>query len=123
MATLRSIPDVLDWEWYVGDTEPEVFMVTGESPVDLTGAVIEAQVRSAPKDSAVAVQADVVLTDAAAGRFTVGWPADELRALVDAARGDRWAGVWDLQITLADGSIRTRVAGRFIAVYDVTRLV
>ena len=121
MATLNSGPETLDWTWYVGDTEPETFIITGESPVDLTGATIAAQARATAKDPVVAATAVITATNLANGEFTIGWDGEELRPLVEAAPTDKWVGVWDLQITLADGSIRTRVAGRFTAEHDVTR--
>lgn len=124
MAVLQSIPETLDWTWYVGDTEPEKFTVTGEQPIDLTDHVIAAQARVSAKDQVVAATAIItnpVGYDITIGEFAVSWDEAELRALVDAATGDRWIGVWDLQITKPDGSVRTRVRGIFTAILDVTR--
>ena len=121
MPTLESLPDPLDWVWYVGDTRPETFVITGETSVDLTGATILAQVRKAKKDPVVAATAVIGLTDLANGTFTVGWDAAELRALVDAETGTEWVGVWDLQVTSVGGEIETHVGGAFTAVYDVSR--
>lgn len=122
MAVLNSGPEPLDWIWTVGDTEPETFIITGETPVDLTGSTIEAMAREDCKDATVAATAVVTETDLVNGQFTIGWPGETFRPLVDAAAGDEWIGTWDLQITKPDGKIRTRLGGRLIVKCDVTRV-
>lgn len=120
MAVLDSGPEQLDWIWTVGDTKPETFVLaTEEGAVDISTATIEAMARESCKDAVVAATATVTVTDAVNGIFTMAWPGEPLRPLVDAAVGDEWVGAWDLQIT--DGTIRTRLAGKLIVRCDVTR--
>lgn len=120
MASINSIPETLDWTWYVGDTEPEEFIITSEAGVDLTGATITAQARLTKKDPVLAAEAVITETDLANGTFHVGWPAS-VRDLVDAEATDKWVGVWDLQIVMPSGLVRTRAGGRMTFTYDVTR--
>ena len=105
--TINSGPGEMDWIVYAGDRNKETFeIVSATDPVDITGAVVEAQARTTAKEPTVALTAAVDLTDPTLGRFTVQWDGDAVRTLL--AGSDSWEGVWDLQIiesgeTLAAG--------------------
>ena len=72
-----------------------LFAVTlhdGVAPVDLTGLVLTAQARKLATDTEVAITADVVVTNAAAGQLTVAFPGGQVTtALAGAATWAAWA--------------------------------
>lgn len=120
MAKLWSGPQQLDWEVYAGDLNRELFAVQTTDPVDLTGAVIEAQARKSAVDKDIALTAKVTPVELTLGQFTVEWSGTEVRALL--AGEMNWSGVWDLQITMADETLpMTLLRGQFVATHDVTR--
>jgi hypothetical protein len=122
MAKITSGPIQLDWSVYAGDSNREVFEFVGDVPVDITGWVIEAQARRKKSDPVVGATAIVTLTDPGAGRFTVEWDGEQLRALLGEA--ESWAGVWDLQTTVGGETLPvTRLGGMFTVLMDVTREV
>ncbi len=122
--TINSTPPKLNWSVYVGDANIETFTITdGTNPIDLTGAVVLAQVRTEPTADTASLEAIITEVDMANGKFSVGWDGEQVRALVDASDGDTWRGYWDLQITETGQTLPTTYArGTFSASYDVSRL-
>jgi len=93
-------------------------LTQNDQPFDLTGLTIEAQARSTPIDTVIAVTAVITVIDAEQGHFEMRWPGNEVRALV--ADKVAWNGVWDLQV--GNGSDpQTLMAGVFTVEPDVTR--
>ena len=97
-----------------------VALTSAGAPMDLTGYTISAQARKTPQTAdPPAIAADVTVTDAPGGLFTLRWPGDAVRtALADQAS---WTGVWDLQLDNGTADPWTVVAGAFTADMDVTR--
>jgi hypothetical protein len=95
-----------------------VTLVADGAPVDLTGATLAAQARLSVT-TGVALTGVVAIVDAAAGQLSVRWPGDDVRTLL--AGEPTWAGVWDLQMTVAPDEPVTILAGRLTAEMDVTR--
>lgn len=122
-AKLLTTPTKLDWEIYAGDTVIEEFtLIADGSPVVLTGSTVSAHARTSVRDSLPALQAVCVLTDPTNGKFTVEWDGTDLQNVVlDQPAGEKWAGVWDLQVASA-GGLRTWVQGRMVVYLDVTRV-
>ena len=115
-------PMSLDIRLYCGDVNRMDLEIVANDPVDLTGAVIEAQARTTAPDPEIALTATVVDTVPAQGTFALEW-SDEAaqRALV--AGGQEWKGVWDLQILMAGETLpRTLLRGTAVLVHDVTRV-
>ena len=125
MATTPSLctgPQTLDWRCaYAGDTVQAAFRLLADGdPWDLTGATLTAQARRTSSDpDPAALTATVTVTDVVGGVALVKWDGEAIRALLGDASA--WEGVWDMQVVEAGGTIRTVVAGRFIAAMDVTR--
>lgn len=90
------------------------------APLDLTGKTLSAQARKKATDpDPPALTATMTVTDAAAGEFSMQWPGDDVRALLDGAA--KWTGVWDLQIEESGVDPLTVCAGKFECETDVTR--
>jgi hypothetical protein len=105
---------VFDLVLYRGDTyrfQARLWEDTaGGVPTDLTGATAEAEIR-----------------DKSAGAFVVVMECEITPPnLIDVTlTGDMWAscptkGVWDLQVTMPDGDVRTVLAGKVDVTPDVT---
>jgi hypothetical protein len=102
-----------------GDTnDMQVTIISGGTPMDLTGVTVSAQARELSTDETPAITATVTVTDAAGGVVVVLWDGDDVRGVL--AGAGRWDGVWDLQVDNA-GDVTTVAAGTFEAVMDVTR--
>lgn len=121
MPEVRTTPAALDLEVYAGDkNRVELEVLAGGDPVDLTGALVEAEARKAATDADAGVTATIVDIDRQVGQVAVEWDGETLRGLIGSS--DRWVGVWDLQITLPGETLPTTpVGGRFTARMDVTR--
>jgi hypothetical protein len=122
MATVSFAPAVVDLVGVrAGDRNSMSIVVSQDgAPLNITGAVITAQVRKLATDPDPAVlEAEIQITDAAAGAFTVSWPGDDVRALLGSAAS--WSGRWDCQVALGGADPTTIAAGRFEAEVDVTR--
>jgi hypothetical protein len=79
------------------------------TPIDLTGATILAQLRKS-STSATSTALDAEITDAAGGIFTFGQEEAET------------GGVYDVQITMSGGSVRTYLGGQILVTQDVSRV-
>lgn len=88
------------------------------APVDLTGYTVTAQARAKATDQAAALTAAITVVNATQGQIEIRWPGAAVATLL--AGKATWKGVWDLQLTSADGPL-TVAAGNFGAVMDVTR--
>jgi hypothetical protein len=121
MATIKTGPESLDWEAYLGDRNRAVVALPSEGdPVDITGAVLEAQVRASASDGVVGATATITEDDYTLGSMVVEWDGEALRALV--GEGEVWTGVWDLQVTEVGETLpRTVYRGTFRITHDVTR--
>jgi hypothetical protein len=100
-----------------GDTYPEqtfVFKLNGVA-IDLTGATIKMMLKWTKDDSIAALTlitgSGITITDAATGT----WKIDT--QVIDIGAGKY---VYDVQATLADGTIGTYVAGSWEMVQDIT---
>lgn len=104
-----------------GDANARVFTLLSDGrPWDLTGCVVSAQARARQTDpDPPALTAEVVVLDAAAGRFSLTWPGDDVSALLADALS--WSGVWDLQVAAGSDPPVTVLAGSFRCDSDVTR--
>lgn len=90
-----------------------------DAPVDLSEASIRLQLRRSVTDKRVALRLDtdnggIVITDATAGQFTI--PAQ----IVNIAPA---VYVHDLEITLANGTRKTRMVGEWPIVADISRRI
>jgi hypothetical protein len=121
VAKISTGPSPLDWEAYAGDINRATLSMPSEAdPVDITGAVVEAQARASASDATVAATATVTLVEPVLGTFTVEWDGEALRTLV--AGEEKWTGVWDLQIIETGETLpRTVYRGVFTVIHDVTR--
>jgi hypothetical protein len=106
------IPGSYDLLLYRGDTWARRFRLWQDDamtlPVDLTGSTVAAEYRANTNDTN-AVAFDCAVTDP--NIVDVGW-----HTWVDCPL----SGVWDMQVTFADGTITTYVAGRVRVTADVT---
>jgi len=91
---------------------------SGGAPIDLTGAVVEAQARATPFATEM-IEAVIEITDPVGGHVNVRWPGDQVMTML--AGKPVWNGVWDLQVTQGSDDPQTLAAGSFSAVMDVTR--
>lgn len=98
----------------------EMTLRSGGIPTDLSGVTLTAQARGAATDSSASLTAEIVITDPAAGVFTMRWDGDDVRTLLDGAAAASWKGVWDLQLGTEPDAV-TVVAGAFSVDLDVTR--
>lgn len=71
-----------------------------ETPVDLTGATIRGQIRKQPADTAIVASFDVVVTDAAGGKYTFGLSASTTAAIAAGADVTKPESVyaWDIEL-------------------------
>lgn len=96
--------DTYDWRFQLWQ-DPEQTI-----PVDLTGVIIEAQIRN-KAGGTLATTLDCVLE-----------PPNIINVSLDAEASMLVppSGAWDLQLTFPDGAVRTPVAGLVKATLDVT---
>jgi hypothetical protein len=108
-------PQRLPLAVYRGDTHRWVITVWADPaatvPVDLTGAQVAAEVRSAAGSPVLAVL-DCAVTPP--NTITVGLAPAASAALPGGPAG------WDLQVTFPDGFVRTLAAGPVTVTADVT---
>lgn len=111
-------------ERYRGDSQDEVFTVTDATgtAVDLTTATarftVKRQITDAQADAVLALSTDagdgVTITDAVGGEITVAFDADDMAAL------DPLRYVYDLEVTLSDGTVITVAKDTFDLLADVS---
>lgn len=113
-------PGCFDWPTqYAGDTARyhEFVVKEGGEAVDLTGATITMQARrgrgqAALVDLTSVASAGIEITDATAGTFTIGgYSIPDIASAVL---------TYDVQVTFADGSKRTYIAGSYPVQGQVT---
>ncbi len=103
-----------------GDTFDEVAfqLKINEEVVDLTGATIKMQLRKNYSDTSAALSltsvssAGITITNAAEGRFKINTQIIDIEV---------YNYVYDIQITLSSGVIKTYVQGGFNITNEVTR--
>lgn len=111
----EAAPPEYDHRMIIGDTyAPGILQLVDDTgaPIDLTGSTGEVQVRETPT-SALLLEPTYSVSDGPTGRFTWTAPASET-ALVP-------AGVYRyaVRITYLDGTVRTELGGKLIAVRTV----
>jgi hypothetical protein len=89
------------------------------TPVDLTGFTLTSHAKKKRTDEIPAIVAEITVTDAAAGSFSLRWPGDQVMTTL--AGKASWDGEWDLQMDDSLSDPVTVVEGKFNAVMDVTR--
>lgn len=104
---------------YQGDTFDLVFRLrnpdTSEGPgsyIDLTGCTAKAQVRSTEIDPTVLAEFTPTV-DGVNGQVSLRLSSTQTAGLA--------AGVWDVQLTFPDGTIKTYLKGTVTVVKEVTR--
>lgn len=108
------MPQAMNLDVYRGDSYRWTFTIWANAgasvPFDLTGAVAKAEIRSKPGAPVLATLA-----------CTVTQP-NTIDAALDAVQSATLAGtgVWDLQLTFPDSSVKTVVAGTVKITSDVT---
>lgn len=103
-----------------GDTFDEVAfqLKINEEEVDLTGATIKMQLRKCYSDTTAALSltsvssAGITITDAVTGQFKINSQIIDIEV---------YNYVYDIQITLASGVVKTYVQGGFNITNEVTR--
>lgn len=111
-----AVPADQDLEITRGDTEVVVVTITsdGSTPVNITGRVYTAQIRSTPDSSTVKASFTCTITNAAGGVVACTLSASS-SALLNAGKY-----FWDLQEN-ASGVISTLLSGTVTVYADVTR--
>lgn len=89
------------------------------SYVDLTGAVGKAQIRQTEDTATVAAEFTVTIGDQVA---TPGSVLCTLTGAVTGALSITSPAKWDVQLTHADGKVRTYLAGSVTLIKEVTRV-
>jgi len=107
-------PGKYDLALYRGDTYRWTFRLWADAgktqPVDLTGATVSSEIRDRTGGTMIAVIG-----------CTLGGPGEILAELDPAAFATIPAtGVWDLQVTFPDGTVRSMLAGKVTTTGDVT---
>jgi hypothetical protein len=103
-----------------GDTFDEVAfqLKINEAAVNLTGAVIKMQLRKSYSDTVAALSltsvssAGITITNASEGRFKINAQIIDIEV---------YNYVYDIQITLSSGVVKTYVQGGFNITNEVTR--
>jgi len=114
---------------YQGDTYSFTFRLRDLSPqgdpgnyVDLTGVTAKAQIRQSETTSAVAAEFTATIPDQTVaedtGRVVLSLTPAETAAL----NLTNNAGVWDVQLTFPDGTIKTYLRGAIRVIREVTRV-
>lgn len=107
-------PGKYDLALYRGDTYRWSVQLWADAeqtvPVDLTGATVAAEIRDKPSGTKITT---LLATLGGPGEIIVELTADNYAAVPA-------NGVWDLQVTYPDGTVRTVLAGKVIVVADVT---
>lgn len=114
------LPKTFDWPaQYAGDTASTVNLIIldGEVPVDISGSLIEMQVRPASGKAPVlelstADGLSIAITDGPNGMFRVGLHQNPETA---------GAFIYDIQVTFVTGRVQTYFRGSYLIEDDVTR--
>ena len=106
-----------DIEVYNNDTYNGMLIeiIINGAPLDLTGSSIRMQVRKIRDNTPVITISDgngITITDAPAGKFRI----DEQVFSVD--KPDTF--LYDIEITLASGKVKTYIKGNFVVERDIT---
>jgi len=107
--TFSALPERLDLKLYQGDTVSLTIPVPVS--IDIDGAEAAAQIRASASSDDIAATFDAVIEK----QFIT------LTLTHDEATGLPTRGVWDCEVTLPDGSVRTIVTGRVDVSPEVTR--
>jgi len=110
----------LQFKHIKGDTFDEVAfqLKINDSAVNLTGAVIKMQLRKCYTDTTAALSltsvssAGITITNASEGRFKINTQIIDIEV---------YNYVYDIQITLSSGVVKTYVQGGFNITNEVTR--
>jgi hypothetical protein len=103
-----------DLKIYTGDTfKRTIDILIGETPLDLFGSTVKAQIRYSNADS-VAAEFTSEFDPEIVNRVVITLSSEQTAALTR-------PGVWDLQVTNADGETTTYLVGRVFVTHDVTR--
>lgn len=110
------MPDVGNLDIYQGDDYAATILVTDAvgNPVNLTGYLIQSQIRVGPADSNPTVSVEITCTFTAPNQITIKIPHTTTKLLTG-----RY--VWDLQLTATDGTVTTIIAGAVSVTPEVTR--
>lgn len=114
-----AAPGTLNLNVYQGDTAVYDLVLSRstadgtELPVDLTGATGVAQIRKSPKDSTILASFTVSFPEPTAGKARMTLVPNET------LKSGTW--VWDVQITEADGTVKTWLAGSIVITPGVSR--
>lgn len=113
MAYTYNIPDHRRGDTWDGISS--IIITSNNQPIDLTSAVIKMQLREDVDAPAVftltTTDSTIVVTNALQGTFTIP------PILVDISFGKY---LYDIQITFANGVVKTYVAGNWKIVADIT---
>jgi hypothetical protein len=111
-SSVSLLPAPLDLTWYAGDDFAVSLTLTdsGGSPIDLTGAVVIAQIRPRPGAPIAAT-----FTSSITGNRI------DLSLLGTATQSLSGAFAWDCQVTYGDGTVSTVAAGTVKIVSDISR--
>jgi hypothetical protein len=125
MATINIQPSVLDLALYAGDGVEFRLICTdsGNSPVDVTGAV-KAQIKTSRLNGAAPItEFTVGLVDAYQGIIVLSLTGDQTQDLVEdpSSSQGKFTGVWDVEWEPANAEPRTLCQGKVECVADVTR--
>jgi hypothetical protein len=108
------IPGKYDLKLYRGDSYTWRLILWNDDaktvPFDLTGAIVESEIRDKPSGAKI-IPLTCVITLPNTIDITA-YPANSVAAPPK--------GVWDCQITLPDGTVKTPIGGQVIVVPDVT---
>lgn len=108
------MPGAYDLALYRGDTEARTIELYADAdfavPYDLDGATVAAQIRDRPCGSPVVDLGVVVILP---NTITITMAPDNYATCPS-------SGVWDLEITDADGTVHTELAGTVKVTPDVT---
>lgn len=108
---MSALPVTVNLDVYRGDSWAQSFAFKfGGAPVDLSGCVVDAWMRS-PSEKVYPL--DVAVDDAAAGAITVRFP-------VGADLPPPNAYVYDIEVTDPNDNVLTYVRGRLLVARDVT---
>lgn len=102
---------------YNGDTYPGCsFQINvNDTPLDLTGAAIEMHVRKTRDSDAVLdldLDSGLTIIDDANGEFKIN------EQIISIAEPGGY--IYDIEITLADGTVKTYIQGDFVIIGDIT---
>jgi hypothetical protein len=143
MASLSQLPDVVDLSFVAGDTfkiRVRIIDPTQTGPTDLGGYKITADIKKSYTDAGAIGGFDVYTSDGtlidpntnpAADPDTliplgtteillVLSPVETWGLLASAGGANEFHGVWDLEVTFANGDVRTVAKGQVNCFLDVT---